>query len=66
MPFAIALFCFPLIYYITHAEDYYRRPIDLIFVVLAAYAVGQWQELRPQAEVETEQVVEPEEEVAAL
>ena len=38
-PFAIALFCFPLVYYVTHPEDYYRRPIDPIFVVLAAAAV---------------------------
>ena len=41
MPFAIALFCFPLVYYVTHPEDYYRRPIDPIFVVLAAAAVMQ-------------------------
>ena len=39
-PFAIALFCFPIVYYFTHPEDYYRRPIDPIFVVLAAYAVA--------------------------
>lgn len=40
MPFAIALFCFPLVYYITHPEDYYRRPIDPVFVILAVYAVA--------------------------
>lgn len=45
-PFAIALLCFPLIYYVTHAEDYYRRPIDPIFVILAVYAVVQWREGR--------------------
>jgi hypothetical protein len=39
-PFAIALFCFPIVYYFTHPEDYYRRPVDPIFVVLAAYAVA--------------------------
>lgn len=39
MPFAIALFCFPLVYYITHPEDYYRRPIDPIFVVLMVGAI---------------------------
>jgi Dolichyl-phosphate-mannose-protein mannosyltransferase len=66
MPFAIALFCFPLIYYFTHAEDYYRRPIDPIFVVLAAYALGQWQEGRQQPEFEATQTVEPEAEVAAV
>lgn len=41
MPFAIALFCFPLVYYITHPEDYYRRPIDPVFVVLAVYAIHE-------------------------
>ena len=40
MPFAIALFCFPLVYCVTHPEDYYRRPIDPIFVVLAVAALA--------------------------
>lgn len=39
MPFAAALFCFPLVYYITHPEDYYRRPLDPIFVVLAVAGI---------------------------
>jgi 4-amino-4-deoxy-L-arabinose transferase-like glycosyltransferase len=39
VPHAIALFCFPIVYYFTHAEDYYRRPVDPIFIVLAAYAL---------------------------
>ena len=38
-PFAIALFCFPVVYYFTHPADYFRRPMDPIFVVLAVYAV---------------------------
>jgi hypothetical protein len=42
MPYAIALFFFPIVYYVTHPEDYYRRPIDPIFVVLAAYAMDSW------------------------
>jgi 4-amino-4-deoxy-L-arabinose transferase-like glycosyltransferase len=42
VPYAIALFFFPLVYYITHPQDYYRRPIDPIFVVLAAYAATSW------------------------
>jgi len=50
----------------TDAEDYYRRPIDPIFVVMAAYAITQWQELRRQAEFEPEEVSAQEEEVAAL
>jgi hypothetical protein len=42
MPHAIAMFCFPLVYYFTHEENYYRRPIDSIFVLLAVYAVTSW------------------------
>jgi len=38
-PYAIALLFFPLVYCITHPEDYYRRPIDPIFVVPAVYEV---------------------------
>ncbi|HZQ67914.1 MAG TPA: glycosyltransferase family 39 protein [Terriglobales bacterium] len=38
-PYAIALFFFPIVYYFTHGEDYYRRPIDPIFLVLAVYAL---------------------------
>jgi Dolichyl-phosphate-mannose-protein mannosyltransferase len=39
MPYLLVLFSFPLIYYITSPEVYYRRPIDPIMVVLAVYAV---------------------------
>ncbi len=46
MPYAIALFVFPAVYYVTHAEDYYRRPMDPIFVVLAVFAVAGWWERR--------------------
>jgi Dolichyl-phosphate-mannose-protein mannosyltransferase len=42
MPFALVLLFFPMIYYVTHGRDYYRRPIDPVFVVLAAYAVVSW------------------------
>lgn len=40
MPYALVLFSFPLIYYITSPEVYYRRPIDPMFVVLAVYAIA--------------------------
>jgi 4-amino-4-deoxy-L-arabinose transferase-like glycosyltransferase len=40
MPFAIVLFFFPATYYITHMQDYYRRPIDPFFVMLAVYALA--------------------------
>jgi hypothetical protein len=46
VPYAIALFFFPVVYYITHPQDYYRRPIDPIFVVLAAFAVTSWLQSR--------------------
>jgi hypothetical protein len=35
LPYALVLFSFPLIYYITSPEVYYRRPIDPFFVILA-------------------------------
>src|ERR1039457_7720100 len=31
LPYALVLFSFPLIYYITSPEVYYRRPIDPFF-----------------------------------
>jgi len=40
MPYVLVFLFFPLIYYLTHPEDYYRRPIDPQYVVLAAYAVA--------------------------
>jgi len=39
MPYALVLFSFPLIYYITSPEVYYRRPIDPMFMVLAVFAI---------------------------
>jgi 4-amino-4-deoxy-L-arabinose transferase-like glycosyltransferase len=39
MPYVLVLFSFPLIYYITSPEVYYRRPIDPFFVILAIVAV---------------------------
>ncbi|HEY6338693.1 MAG TPA: glycosyltransferase family 39 protein [Candidatus Sulfotelmatobacter sp.] len=46
MPYIIAFFFFPIVYYLTHPEDYYRRPIDPLFVVLAAYALVSWRQGR--------------------
>lgn len=42
MPYILVFLFFPIIYYLTHPEDYYRRPIDPQYVVLAAYAVTSW------------------------
>jgi 4-amino-4-deoxy-L-arabinose transferase-like glycosyltransferase len=39
LPYALVLFSFPLIYYITSPEVYYRRPIDPFFVILSVVAV---------------------------
>jgi len=39
MPYALVLFSFPLIYYITSPEVYYRRPIDPFSVILAVFAL---------------------------
>ena len=45
MPYLLVLFTFPLIYYITSPEVYYRRPIDPMMVVLAVYGVLGWRVL---------------------
>ncbi len=39
MPYLLVIFSFPLVYYITSPEVYYRRPIDPIMVVLTVYGV---------------------------
>lgn len=39
MPYALVLLSFPLIYYITSPEVYYRRPLDPLIVVLAVSGV---------------------------
>jgi 4-amino-4-deoxy-L-arabinose transferase-like glycosyltransferase len=39
MPYALVLFVFPLIYYLTSPEVYYRRPIDPMLLVLAVFAI---------------------------
>jgi len=47
MPYALVLFSFPLVYYITSPEVYYRRPIDPMFVVLAVCAIAAGKADRP-------------------
>jgi len=50
--FAIAFFFFPLVYYISHPEAYYFRPLDPLLTILAVYAVIVWkQRSRPQVNV---------------
>jgi hypothetical protein len=48
MPYVIVFLFFPLVYYITHPEDYFQRPLDSMLVILAAYAITSWH--RPQTE----------------
>ncbi|HEY3974793.1 MAG TPA: glycosyltransferase family 39 protein [Candidatus Sulfotelmatobacter sp.] len=38
--FAIVLFFFPLVYYFSHPETYYFRPVDPLIVVLAAATIA--------------------------
>jgi 4-amino-4-deoxy-L-arabinose transferase-like glycosyltransferase len=44
VPYLLALLFFPVTYYLTHPEDYYRRPLDPLFVVLAAFAIATWKQ----------------------
>ena len=41
VPFALVFLFFPVTYTLTHMQDYYRRPIDPLMVVLAVYAVSR-------------------------
>ncbi|HEX6505048.1 MAG TPA: glycosyltransferase family 39 protein [Terriglobales bacterium] len=38
-PYAALMLSFPVVYYFTHVEVYYRRQIDPMMVVLAVYAI---------------------------
>ena len=42
IPFLLAMTFFPLVYYFTHPEVYYMRPLDPFIVVCAAYGVTPW------------------------
>ncbi len=46
MPYLLAFLFFPIVYYLTHPEDYHRRPIDPLMVTLGAYAFTAWRESR--------------------
>jgi hypothetical protein len=59
MPYALVLLSFPLIYYITSPEVYYRRPIDPMCVVLAVFAVTGARKLKSIASPVTESGVPP-------
>jgi len=42
VPYLLVFLLFPVVYYLTHPEDYYRRPIDPLYVVLSACALSAW------------------------
>lgn len=46
LPYALALIFFPLVYYLTHVERWYRCPMDPFLIALASYEVhfrvAQW------------------------
>jgi 4-amino-4-deoxy-L-arabinose transferase-like glycosyltransferase len=42
VPYLLVFLFFPVVYYLTHPEDYYRRPIDPLYVVLSACALSAW------------------------
>lgn len=39
MPYVIVFVCFPVVYYLTHLEEYYPAPMDSLIVALAAGAI---------------------------
>jgi 4-amino-4-deoxy-L-arabinose transferase-like glycosyltransferase len=63
VPFLLVLLTFPVVYYITSPEAYYRRPIDPFIVILAAFAIAsraEWKTRKTRkvvAEPEYEEVL---------
>jgi 4-amino-4-deoxy-L-arabinose transferase-like glycosyltransferase len=39
VPFAILLLCYPVVYYVTHPEVWFRHPLEPLMVVLCVYAL---------------------------
>jgi 4-amino-4-deoxy-L-arabinose transferase-like glycosyltransferase len=48
LPYALVLFSFPAVYYITSPEAYYRRPLDPFFVILIAFALTSLRRAREE------------------
>jgi len=57
--YAAVLLSFPLIYYVTHVEVYYRRQIDPMMVVLAVYATVTMRGKRVETGEQEKQELEP-------
>ena len=58
-PYAAILLTFPLVYYITHVEVYYRRQIDPMMVVRAVYAVISMMRKKAKARKRQEEELQP-------
>lgn len=50
----VAGLSFPLVYYTTSPEEYYRRPIDPFLIMLAVYGIIRWRERRNGGEKVTQ------------
>ena len=58
VPLALAMFSFPLVYYITHPSYDYRHPLDPLLVIMTAYTYSELRSAIPGREPEFEQVLE--------
>jgi 4-amino-4-deoxy-L-arabinose transferase-like glycosyltransferase len=58
VPLALAMFSFPLVYYITHPSYDYRHPLDPLMVVMTVYAYVELRNAIPGREPEFEQALE--------
>jgi hypothetical protein len=52
MPLAIVLFFYPVVYYVTHPEVYYLRPLDPMIVILVASLVLRRKRKAEELEIE--------------
>jgi 4-amino-4-deoxy-L-arabinose transferase-like glycosyltransferase len=57
--YAAMLLSFPLVYYVTHVEVYYRRQIDPMMIVLAVYALVTMSRKKPQVEEHQQEELQP-------
>ncbi|HEX8926971.1 MAG TPA: hypothetical protein VF786_14320, partial [Terriglobales bacterium] len=58
IPLALAMFSFPLVYYITHPSYDYRHPLDPIMAMMMAYAYAELRNAIPGREPQFEQILE--------
>ena len=58
VPVALAMFSFPLVYYITHPSYDYRHPLDPLMVIVAAYACVELRNAIPGREPQLQEMLE--------